>query len=143
MGGNGTSSGTSKLGRKYGTEYRAVKDRDGKPLVVGNIKFVQKTGNDSETLIETMTHGRVYVEVGSGNRPMRIVYFDNDNKRVKQIDLQHPHKMGDGTKLKPHTHHGYLHNENDSKKSGASHLTMEEKAMVDRVMAIWKNRGIG
>ena len=123
MGGRGSSSGTSAGGNAYGSQYRTL-------LEVGNIKFVQKNTRESETLMETMTPGRVYVVVG-GNDLKSVVYFDNENKRVKQIDLDTPHKG-----VSPHTHHGYWHNEKDSAK-GYSNLTPEEKAMVDSVQRIW------
>lgn len=41
--------------------------------------------------------------------------------------------------MKPHTHHGYLHNEKDSAK-GAANLTTEEKQMVERVKKAWYNK---
>lgn len=91
---------------------------------------------DSETLMETMTRGRVYAHV-EGDNLKSIVYFDNENKRSKQIDIDHPHK-GE----QPHTHHGYSHNENDSAK-GAARLTPDERGMVDRVTDIWENRKRG
>lgn len=125
MGGRGASSGISDKSRKYGSEYKTV-------LRDGNIKFVTKTDRTSETLMETMTPGRVYVTVG-GNDLLSIMYFDSANKRVKSIDLDHPHK-----KMKPHTHHGYRHSENDGPK-GASNLTTEEKKMVERVCELWYN----
>ncbi len=40
--------------------------------------------------------------------------------------------------MKPHTHHGYEHNENDGKK-GAANLTTKEKKMVEKVKKIWYN----
>lgn len=128
MGGRGASSGTSKAGSRYGTQYRAL-------LTVGNVKFVTKNARGSETLMETMTHGRIYVHV-EGEEIRSIVYFDNSNKRTKQIDIDHPHRpFFSGA----HTHHGYLHNERDSAK-GAASLTDEEHKMVERVTTIWKNR---
>lgn len=125
MGGRGSSSGISKKGNTYGTQYKTL-------LISENIKFVQKNKRDSETLFETMTKGRVYVTVG-GNDLLQIIYYDNQNKRSKTIDLTHFHK-----EMKPHTHHGYEHNERDSDK-GASNLTPEEKRMVDRIKRIWYN----
>ncbi len=83
--------------------------------------------------METMTQGRVYVTVG-GNDLLQVIYFDKDNKRKKTIDLDHAHR-GE----KPHTHHGYYHNENDSAK-GSANLTPEEKKMVARVRRLWYNR---
>ncbi len=126
MGGRGARSGSSVYGNAYGTQYHTL-------LTYGNIKFVQKNNPDSETLMETMTPGRVYAVVGKTNEVQSIVYFDNEGKRSKQIDLMHPHKG-----LQPHTHHGYFHSENDS-KSGAARLTTEEHKMVDRVLEQWQN----
>ena len=101
-------------------------------LQSGNIKFVTKNERDSETLMETMTTGRVYVNVG-GDQLLSVTYFDTKNKRTKVIDLSHPHKG-----QQPHVHHGYLHNENDGPK-GAADLTPKEKRMVERVRKLWYN----
>lgn len=126
MGGRGSSSGISDKRKKYGSQYNTV-------LTSGNINFVEANDRHSESLFETKTNGRVYVEVG-GKDLLRIIYYDRNNKRVKQIDLNHTHKG-----MNPHTHHGYNHNENDGAK-GASNLTTEEKKMVERVKQIWYNR---
>lgn len=126
MGGRGASSGMSDHGNKYGSQYKTL-------FQSGNIKFVQKNTRTSETLMETMTKGRVYVIVG-GNDLRQIIYFDQGMKRNKAIDLSHTH---DGKN--PHTHHGYNHSENDSAK-GYANLTTEEKKMVERVKRIWYNR---
>lgn len=126
MGGRGSSSGISDKRKKYGSQYSTV-------LTSGNINFVEANDRHSESLFETKTNGRVYVEVG-GKDLLRIIYYDRSNKRVKQIDLNHVHKG-----MNPHTHHGYNHNENDGAK-GASNLTTEEKKMVERVKQIWYNR---
>lgn len=117
----------SDKGKPYGSQYHTV-------LRNGNIKFVEANDRHSESLFETQTKGRVYVTAG-GNDLLKITYYDQKNKRTKQIDLNHVHKG-----MKPHTHHGYNHNENDSAK-GASNLTPEEKKMVERVKQIWYNRG--
>ena len=100
MGGRGASSGISDKGNKYGSQYNTI-------LQDGNIKFVRKNERISEPLMETMSKGRIYVTVG-GNDLLEIIYFDKVNKRFKTIGLDHPHNG-----IKPHTHHGYLHNEND------------------------------
>lgn len=123
MGGRGASSGTSKAGNPYGSQYHAV-------LTVGNIKFIEKNSKSSETLMETMTAGRVYVVVDR-DRPKSIVYFDVENKRSKQIDL------ADHKGLNPHIHHGYLHNEN-SPNGQPTRLSTEQSRMVDRVLAQWE-----
>lgn len=125
MGGRGASSGTSKKGNAYGTQYRSA-------LTFGNIKFVTKNARDSESLMETMTKGRVYAHV-EGRELKSISYFGDDGKRVKQIDIDHTHKG-----MQPHTHHGYLHNEQDGGK-GASGLTSDEVKMVERVSSVWND----
>lgn len=125
MGGRGSSSGVSSSGNQYGSQYKTL-------LKSGNIAFISKNSRNSETLMETMTKGRVYVTVG-GDELQSITYFDNKNKRTKSINLNHIHKG-----MQPHTHHGYFHNENDGLK-GASQLTSEEKKMVERIEKIWYN----
>ncbi len=72
----------------------------------------------SESLFETQTKGRVYAVVG-GNDILKVIYYDNQNKRTKQIDLNHVNKG-----MKPHSPNEYNHNENDSIK-GASNLTTD------------------
>jgi len=136
MGGRGASSGFSydKNGNpknKYGTQYHTVYQD-------GNIRFVQKNDRGSETLMETMTRGRVYVTVGTDDTTgkeelISIVYFDNQNKRVKEINLNHPHEG-----MRPHVHHGYFHAENDGPK-GATRLTAKERKMIDHVKSLWDN----
>lgn len=125
MGGRGASSGLSHKGNRYGSQYRTI-------LEEGNIKFVQANLRNAEALFETRTDRRVYVTVG-GNALLRITYYDESNRRVKQIDLDHSHKG-----IKPHTHHGYIHNEYDGEK-GAAGLLPKEKMMVERVQKIWYN----
>lgn len=128
MGGRGSSSGMSVKGKRYGTEYTTLYQS-------GNVKYVQY--NDSKaakTPMETMTKGRVYATVDSRDNISAITYYDKGNKRSKQIDLSHPHKN-----IMPHTHHGYLHNENDGAK-GAANLTPKEKRMIERVRNKWYNR---
>lgn len=128
MGGRGAGSGTSVRGKPYGSEYKTV-------CQSGNIKFVRyNEGKLATAPMETMTRGRVYVTVNDNDTLKFISYYDAMNKRVKQIDLDRPHKGAS-----PHTHHGYEHSENDSAK-GFANLTTEEKKMVDRVKRIWYNR---
>mgnify|MGYP004700126715 CR=1 FL=1 len=128
MGGRGAASGVSVSGKKYGTEFKSL-------LKAENIKFVRYNDSGSaKTPMETMTKGRVYVTVNGKNELSAITYYDSTNKRKKQIDLLHAHND-----MKPHTHHGYIHNENDSVK-GASKLTAKEKRMVERVKEEWYNR---
>ena len=65
FGGRGASSGISDKGNEYGSQYHTV-------LESKNIKFVSKNKRTSETLMETMTKGRIYVEVG-GEDLLRII----------------------------------------------------------------------
>lgn len=130
MGGRGASSGISDKGNPYGSQFKTV-------LKSGNIKFVEKNPGANEQLLETMTQGRVYVLV-DGDKLKSIIYFDNDLKRSKRIDLDHYHK-----KMKPHVQHGYYDNETDvanGVKKGATKLSSEEQKMVDRVVNLWQNR---
>ena len=124
MGGRGASSGTSVRGNRYGSQYHAVYQS-------GNIKFVTKNARDSETLMETMTRGRVYVHV-EGDDLKSIVYFDNENRRSKQIDLGHAHNG-----KQPHTHLGY---EFPKGEHAAIGLSAKERQMVERVIGLWENR---
>ena len=127
MGGRGASSGMSKAGKPYGSEYRTV-------LQSGNIKFVQRIGDSASAPLETMTKGRVYATVNAADEVKYISYYDNENKRTKTIDLDKPHKG-----ISPHVHHGYKHNENDGPK-GATGLSTKERKMVDNVLKTWYNR---
>lgn len=131
MGGRGASSDTGRRVKKYGTEYRTL-------LQFSNIKFVEKISAGSEELLETRTKGRVYVTVRSDKHLKSIIYFDKQRKRNKSIHLDHIHH-----KMQPHVAHGYFDNEYDNKagvKSGVTHLSPEEKKMVDRVIKVWENR---
>ncbi len=125
MGGRGSSLGVSKTGKRYGTEYKSL-------LTYGNIKYVVRLDNSASAPMETQTNNRVYVTLSPIGEPKYISYYDKDNKRRKQIDLDKPHQG-----VLPHTHHGYEHNEYDSKK-GYGNLTPQEKDMVARVNRIWR-----
>lgn len=131
MGGRGASSGVSASGKAYGTEYTTV-------LKSGNIKFVVAKSGANTAPMETQTQRRVYVTVDKNTNELKYIsYYDKNNMRTKQIDLQHEHAG-----MKPHVHHGYEHNENDSKK-GATDLTPQEKKMVDKVKNLWYNYNNG
>ena len=130
MGGRGASSGISIKGKKYGTEHRTVRV-NGKPLVVGNIKFIKqvKAGSASAPM-ETMTKGRIYAFLDNANRLNSIVYFDNQGKRKKAINLLHGHGNIKGV----HNHEGYFHSEN-----GTHRPTIKEQRMIARVNKILYN----
>jgi hypothetical protein len=100
MGGRGASSGISDKGVPYGREYTSV-------LKSSNIKFVKKNDGSASAPLETMTRGRVYVTVTQDDKLKSITYYDNHNKRFKQIDLDHYHKIN-GNPEKPHTQYGII-----------------------------------
>lgn len=127
MGGRGASSGTSKQGNRYGSQYRSVYQS-------GNIKFIRRNPGAEEEPMETMTKGRVYATVKDNDEIKSIYYFDNDNKRMKQIDLDHWHKS-----QRPHVYRGYYHQEYDKSEARLS-LSPREEKMVDRVIQTWNNR---
>lgn len=127
MGGRGASSGTSKQGNAYGSQYHMLYQS-------GNIKYIKKNKRESETLMETMTEGRIYAVVG-GDDVTSVVYFDKNNKRAKQIDLTPP----EHNNLLPHVHRGYKHNEYDPKEKRLN-LSKKETKMVERVLRTWNNK---
>lgn len=121
MGGRGASSGISKDGNKYGSQYKTV-------FQSGNIKFVEKTGN--EPLMETMTDGRVYVQVG-GSDLLRVMLFDENNMRNKTLEKNR--KTG-----KWHVHNGYFHNEYGD--SNHDTLTKNDWKLLAKITRKWHNR---
>lgn len=127
MGGRGSSTGVGVNGKTYGSEYKSL-------LTSGNVKYVVALEGNPKAPMETMTQNRVYVTLSKDGEPKYISYYDKDNKRKKQIDLDRPHQG-----VSPHTHHGYNHRENDSSK-GFANLTPKEKAMVERVNKVWKEK---
>ena len=110
MGSRGASSGRYRKSGEwhtYGDEYHTI-------YQYRNIKFVKVNAGSNKAPMETMTSGRVYVTVGDNNELISISYYSGSGKRRKQIDLRHDHLI-DGKKEKPHTHIGYLHEENRRK----------------------------
>lgn len=129
MGGRGASSGISRSGNKYSTEYSTLYQS-------GNIKFIkQNEASSIKTPMETMTKDRIYVTLGKNDEPKSITQYSKDGLRRKQIDLNgKPHKINGKWEL-PHTHKGYWHDE-----EGTRVLTKEEKNLVAKINKIWKNR---
>ncbi|MBU5469813.1 hypothetical protein KQI85_05450 [Falcatimonas sp. MSJ-15] len=127
MGGRGSSSGVSISGKTYGFEYKSL-------VTYGNIKFVVPIEKNTTAPMETMTKNRVYVTLNKEGNPKCISYYDKDNKRKKQIDLEKPHRG-----MLPHVHHGYNHNENDNVK-GATKLNLKERELVYIAYNIWKEK---
>ena len=130
MGGRGASVGISKQGKKYGTEYKTLHK-------VSNIKFISMNGKGSQKApMETMTRGRVYVLVDKNKNELKnAVYFDQKNKRNKQIDLDHLHKG-----MKPHVHHGYYHSEYEVSKKGGTKPNTKENKFIKFIDKAWKDR---
>lgn len=79
FGGRGASSGISEKGNAYGTQYKIL-------LEYENIKFVTNAGKNYEALMETMTNGRTYVQIG-GEEILRIVQMDENNRRNRVIEF--------------------------------------------------------
>ena len=99
-----------------------------------------KDGNKNFELLNNLNsndidaYKKIFSFDDAGN-PKYISYYDKENKRKKQIDLDKPH-MG----VSPHTHHGYNHRENDSPK-GFANLDVKERNMGERINTIWKEKG--
>ena len=113
----------------YGTMYRTL-------LQQGNIKFIRyNLRNNAKAPEETMTKGRIYVTLDSNNEPKYITYYDKNNKRFKQIDITGIPHLIDGEYTIPHTHMGYIHDENGTRKP-----TLKESKMIVRVLKTWDNK---
>lgn len=123
MGGRGASSGISLKGRSYGTDYKTLHTE-------GNIKFVKRTSEDSEILLETMTPNRVYAIIGNNDSITAIHFMGEDLKKYKTIHLNHTHH-GE----KPHRHFGYYSDEYT--KGRSVKLNKKEVGIVDKVIKIW------
>jgi hypothetical protein len=126
MGGRGSASGISVKGIKYGTEFSTV-------LASGNLKFVKyEAGNNAKSPLETMSASkdRVYV-VTKGDVLKSVVFYDNQGKRNRQIDLDHDHYG-----VVPHVHPGYdlQHQESDADIK----LTKSDKMYINKVRKLWK-----
>lgn len=127
MGGNGAASGMSNAGKPYGSEYHTL-------YQAGKIKFVGINEGAPTAPLETMTRGRVYVTVNEETNNLKsISFYDRDNKRFRQIDLDHHHRIN-GKAERPHVQMGYYHD------GAASTLTEKDKKLVDRVWKAWNNR---
>ncbi|MDD3588254.1 MAG: hypothetical protein PHQ75_13815 [Thermoguttaceae bacterium] len=129
MGGRGASSGIyGKNNEKtYGSEYRTV-------LQDGEIKFLERNQGRGSAPLETMTKGRIYATLDSEGKVGYITYYDETGKKFKQIDVDKHEHFDDGVSLgRVHTHMGYLHDENGSRK-----LTEDENILVQRVLKKWE-----
>lgn len=127
MGGRGASSGMSRKGNPYGSQYHSVNES-------GNIKFLKGNVENPEELVETMTNGRVYVLLNSKDNIKSITFFDKENKRSRVVEIDHGHqKMGE------HVHNGYERPMKDG-KSYATRPTAKDREMIDRVKKLWDIR---
>lgn len=127
MGGRGASSGISRSGKPYGSEYYTV-------LQHGNIKFVKSYDekHNNKAPMETMTKGRIYGYVNSKNELKSLTFFDNTNKRNMTIDISgKPHKIN-GQLTIPHLHKGYEHSEH-----GTYTLNKNQSKLVEKALNIW------
>jgi len=129
MGSRGSSSGVSDTGKPYGSEYHTV-------FQMGNIKFVQANDtNHDRPPDETMTKGRVYAYLNKDGVLKSVVYFDENNKKFKTVEIVGPEHIVSGHReqTKPyrtsqHTHFGYIHDE-----KGTDSHSPKEKKMIERV----------
>jgi len=122
MGGRGSSSGISKKGNAYGTQYHTL-------FQDGDVKYITKNGRQSEPLMETMTKGRIYATV-NGNEVKAVTFFDDDNKR--NVLLEKDENTGTW-----HAHRGYYHNEYGN--NAHDNLTPRENAILDNIIKKWNN----
>ena len=118
----------SDKGKPYGTEYETLYQS-------GNIKYVRYKDGSTTAPMETMTKNRIYATIDRKGNVKHISFHGKENKRRKQIDLDHYHTVN-GKKEKPHSHYGYLHDENGTRKPDAS-----DRAIIDKVNRIWQNKG--
>ena len=113
MGGRGSASGMSDKGKLYGTEYETL-------YQAGNIKYVRYKDGSTTAPMETMTKNRIYATIDYKGDVKHISFYDKENKRYKQIDLDH---------------YGYWHDEN-----GTTKPEVNDRSIVDKVNRIWQNR---
>ena len=84
---------------------------------------------DSEALMETMTNGRTYVQIG-GEEILRIVQMDENNRRNRVIEFDKKNKQW-------HVHQGYLHSENSENQHDP--LSISDVRLLEKVKKIWHN----
>lgn len=122
MGGRGASAGLSSQGNKYGSQYKSLFEID-------DIKFVRKKTRQSETLMETMTPGRIYAVI-KGDKVGAIITFDESLKRNKVIEV-------DRRANRWHVHRGYEHSEYG--EAVHENVEGEDKKLLDKVLKEWDN----
>lgn len=99
MGGRGASSGISKKGKPYGTEFKAF-------LQVDNIKYVKKIEGATTAPLETMSNGRVYATYNKNNKLKSITLYDENNIKLVEI---HPNIHGNKKLKFGHVHYTVDH----------------------------------
>ena len=112
FGGRGASSGISEKGNAYGTQYKILLEYE-----------------NYEALMETMTNGRTYVQIG-GEEILRIVQMDENNRRNRVIEFDKKNKQW-------HVHQGYLHSENSENQHDP--LSISDVRLLEKVKKIWHN----
>ena len=145
MGGRGASSGTYtwrgktwNYGQEYtgifkGNRFNALSDADKRFLLENNIKFIKSNGKSLSAPMETMTNGRIYVAVNRNNQIKHVVFFDAENKRIRQIDVEYENKVISSI----HAHNGY------DVPHGGKHekLTGAEGRLMKGILDFWKRNG--
>lgn len=145
MGGRGASIGIYFWrGRSwyYGEEYTGIfkgkrfKDlsENDKQFLLGNkIKFIKSTGSNFSAPMETMTKGRIYAAVNNEGYLKHVVFFDADQGRSRQIDIDYEN----GQISSIHAHTGY-----DAPHGGIHEsLTGAEGRLMKQILDFWnKNK---
>lgn len=128
MGGRGASTGEFYVRNgkiyQYGSEYKTV-------LQYGKIKYVKSNSNSVTAPMETQSKGRIYVTVNNKDELRYISFYNHENKRYKQIDLQK--HIVNGKLVEYHKHKGYKH------EGEAEELTESEYRLVEKVYNKWYN----
>ena len=130
MGGRGARSELYDImhDQPYGTEYTCI-------AKYGRYKILRfRDGKQSKAPMETRTRGRVYAVIDEKGDIVCIVFYDKKNKRVRQIDLRHSHRI-DGVPIRPHVHVGYINDEHGTRRP-----TPEEHKLMTQILTYWEKK---
>lgn len=120
------------LDLQYGDEYKTIlelKDLNVK-IIVGKIKE-----NESSAPQDSATPNRIYAIFEENNPDKRLksfIFYNEQGRRYKQIDRD-DHKIN-GKNTNPHTHFGYVHNEN-----GDDEVSKEDLKLIAEIEKRWYN----